>query len=251
MAPALRLRVLRHRWYVVVLGLVLTLALGFGATKAVKPTYKATSVLLLLPPSGGKGDNPYLNLGAISGVTDVLNRALSGPDIDAQMRAQGLDGSFEITPDTSSSGPLVDVTGTAKTQAEAISITLFAAELIPGTLKQLQQQAGVLDNAVLITSTVINKAQKASAVRSSQTRAVIAAVALGILLTILLAALVERLTTQRRETDEVDEADEADDADEASGGGDADLLRARRERPDGRPPTSGDSPPYDHLEATS
>ena len=97
MASELWPRVLRRRWYVVALGLLVTVALGFGASQAAKPTYEAKSVLLLLPPSSGNGDNPYLNLGAISGVTDVLNQALSGPEIDAQMHAQGLDGSFQIT----------------------------------------------------------------------------------------------------------------------------------------------------------
>ena len=105
---------------------------------------------------------------------------------------------------------------------------------------------------------MINEAQKASAVRSSQTRAVIAAVAVGVLLTIGLAALVERLTTQRREPDQPDEGEDEDedghpdgDADpEGDGADDADLSQVQRKRLNGRGVRS-DIPPRDHLEPTS
>ena len=68
------LRSLLRRWYIVVLGVILTVAGVYGAYTVTPVTYSATSTVVLLPPekSVKDGDNPYLYLGGLGQALNVL-----------------------------------------------------------------------------------------------------------------------------------------------------------------------------------
>lgn len=190
-------RTLLRRWYIALVGLVVTFGLAAAAVILVPARYQAQAVVLLLPPNGPAGANPYLNLGSLSGLSTVLNQALASGATVADVRAHGVTGDYAASDDTGSSGPLVLVTGQGRTPAEARRTAEYVTSLIPRTLQALQSTAGVHSNKSYVTSTVLNPVDKVTTIRKEQTRAVIAAGALGVLLTILMVAIAERYSITR------------------------------------------------------
>lgn len=188
-------RVLLRRWYITLLGVVLTATLAAVAVIEVRPKYTAVSSVLLLPPTV-KGTNPYMNLGAVPGVTGVLSRMMIDTKVADKFETQGVR-TYTIAPDDTAGGPVIKVTGEGDTAEEALrGMRTVMAQIAP-TLLDLQLAVKVPE-ANLITSRTIQADTKATVVRKSQTRAVIAAVALGMVLTLLLAGGVESLSTRRR-----------------------------------------------------
>ena len=83
---------LLRRWYIVALGLGLTVAAAVFVTDTVPPAYTVTAQTLLLPPANSvtAGGNPYLSLGGLNAVGDILSEAIRD---DSNMTALGFTGS--------------------------------------------------------------------------------------------------------------------------------------------------------------
>jgi hypothetical protein len=190
---------LLRRWRLSVFGLLLTVALLGGAYVAVPPQYTAKAAVLLVPPSDSVGNNPYLNLGALGGLNNVLAQALTDSSTTDALSAKGLSTNYTITSDAASSGPIVIINGTAKTGAGALAVVNELVARLPTTLQKLQQSAGVISQKSYVTSTILSPPDAPVAVRKSQTRAVIAAGVAGLVLTFLLVAAAERIGIRRRE----------------------------------------------------
>jgi hypothetical protein len=184
------LRVLARRWYITFLGLLLTIGFCLTATHVVKTTYEARAVVLLLPPKYGSATNPYLNLASLNGLSDVVDSAIA-----AELQGIGIEFSME-SDQSATGGPLIRVTGQGATPAMARHAARYVVSLIPTTLRRLQGAAEVQAGAY-ITSLVLHPADRADANRKSQIRALIVAVAAGMLLTTLLTLVVDRRMTSR------------------------------------------------------
>jgi hypothetical protein len=191
-------RSLLARWYLTAAGLVVTIALCAGVATLVHPQYDAKSVVVLLPPPVPTATNPYLNLGSLSGLPDVINQSLAAPDTVELVKERGYLGTYSVTSDLTTGGPLLRVTANAKTPKEAVDLANYITSLIPPTLVRLQNAIGVDSAKSYITSLVINPVGKAAAVRKTQIRAVLVAAAVGLMLTVLLVAAAERLSHRAR-----------------------------------------------------
>jgi hypothetical protein len=193
-------RVLVRRWYVTVLGILFTLLLGVAAFTKVQPNYSASASVLLLPPQSTKGENPLMNLGAVPGVTGVLSRNMVDSSIADRFAAEGV-AKYSVTPDQTAGGPIVVVTGKGSTAEEALHSMRVVMTQVDPTLMRMQVDLQV-PKASLITTKTIQVDTKATVLRKSQTRAVIAAIAIGLLLTLVAAALADSAIGrwQRRRT---------------------------------------------------
>lgn len=189
------------RWYVTLTGLLVTVALCAAAAVKVPVQYQAKSVTLLLPAPTQTATNPYTNLSSLAGLTDVLSPLLTTPEVTARVKQDGNVGTYTVSKDLSSSGPIVLVTATADSPAHSMKLATYVTNLIPGTLKSLQSS---LPNSVpvsaYITSRVINPVDKTTPVAKNRTRALVVAAAVGLLLTALLVVGVERWAGRRRRT---------------------------------------------------
>lgn len=187
-----------RRWYVALLGLVMTGALAGGAFQLVKPDYEAAASILLLPPAN-PGANPYLDLAAVPGVPEVISRVLQDSKYADKYEESGIK-DYEVTPDQSAGGPAVLVVGRGKTEDGALSAMLIVRDDVLPVLQELQDEAGV-DGPNLITGRQIYVETEATKVGKKQTRAVIAAVGAGLVLTLFLVvaldALLSRLAGRR------------------------------------------------------
>ena len=185
---------LLRRWYLALLGLLLTVALGVGAASVVKPEYDAAASILLLP-STKIGGNPYTNLAGVPGVPAVLSRVLHDSAYVDKYKKAGIR-NYEVTPDDSAGGPAVLVIGKGSTEEKAIfAMKTVMADVAPA-LRELQVDAGV-SRPNLITSRLIYVETEATKVGKKQTRAVIAAVGAGLVLTLFIVGAVDALIRRR------------------------------------------------------
>jgi hypothetical protein len=188
-------RILVRRWYATLVGLLVTVAVGIAAVSLVPATYEAKASTLLLPPKTA-GSNPYLELGGLEGVADVLTRAVTDTTTQDSLTSRGLTGTYKVVRDQTASGPVVLVTADAKTPSGAIATMRVVDHLLGPNLQKLQTDVAVPTKA-LMTTRLITADDTASTVRKTQTRALIGAVAVGLLLTVLLAAGAENLASRR------------------------------------------------------
>jgi capsular polysaccharide biosynthesis protein len=206
MPPTGLAAVIKRRWYLALVGIIVTLGLCAVAFVAFPAQYQAKAVVLLLPPASASvsgsesaaGQNPYVSLGLVDGLNDVLAQAMTDSATGSALLSAGLDGSYTVENDPATSGPLILITGTAKSSSMAVAITNRIVALVPQTLLRLQQAAGVLDTKNNVTSTVLNPAGKTVKVRKNQERAVIAAGVVGIVLTLLITAAADKVLLGRR-----------------------------------------------------
>ncbi|MEO9239028.1 MAG: hypothetical protein ABI418_13175, partial [Jatrophihabitantaceae bacterium] len=115
-------RALVRRWYVSVLGILITVGLLAGAVVEVPATYQARASVLLLPPKTKLEANPLLGLGGLQEVSDVLARAISDSETADQILAIGSGGKYSVGRDTSTSGPIILITAEASTSTAALAI---------------------------------------------------------------------------------------------------------------------------------
>ncbi|WP_457187341.1 hypothetical protein [Nocardioides sp. P5_E3] len=192
-------RLLMRRWYVAVLGLLLTGFLAAAALQVVKPAYEAAGSILLLPPAN-PGANPYLDLASVPGVPDVISRVLQDSKYADKYEGYGIK-DYEVTIDQSAGGPAVLVVGKGETGDEALTAMRTVMDDVIPVLQELQNDADVAPPN-LITARQIYVETEATKVGKAQTRAVIAVIGAGLVLTLFLVAAVDallaRLSGRRR-----------------------------------------------------
>lgn len=180
--PSRLRRILLRRWYLVMVGLLMTGGLAFAASIAQPVTYEATATMLILPPTDPTG-NPYLALSGYGPFADVFARAMMDTSSVADLRAKGVTDQFAVTRDVTTSAPIVQVSVTGKDADAAVKQAGIVAAALPTELVALQQSESVPVPA-MFTSKFITIGGDPTAIRKSQIRAVIAATAVGLILTV-------------------------------------------------------------------
>ena len=106
------LKSLGRRWYVVVLGLAVTLGMGYLVDIKVPSTYQAEGSILLMPPDStvGAAGNPYLYLGGLNQALDVLVRRASAIEVSGPILEKYPDSTYTVDPDRTIASPIVIVT---------------------------------------------------------------------------------------------------------------------------------------------
>jgi len=194
------LRGLVRRWYIVVPGLLLAVAAALGAFSQISPAYERSATRLLLPGLGTVPEgatNPYLFLGGLTQATDVLVRAVGGDETVGELVAAHEGMEVAVTRDPTSSGPVIQLTVTADSDAEAAMALDVLIEQSTETLERLQTEQNVrpVDRITLTTLTASTEGAL-----QQRTRIVISAaagLAVGVL-TLAVASLVDGLARRKR-----------------------------------------------------
>lgn len=189
---------LRRRWWLVVVGVLLT-ALGSAyVVSLVPPEQVARASVLLVPPEVVVGDtgNPYLGLNGLQPAADVLARALNDGQGHADLAPPGGTGDFVVSRDTSSSGPVlvVEVTDTDPDSAIAMLDDVLAA--MPDMLEQLQADVDAPTSS-FIRMTVVTRDDIPEASSKTQIRALLVSVVGGLALTAFLTYAIDGLLVRR------------------------------------------------------
>ena len=179
---------LLRRWYLVIVAVLLTgLTCGYVA-QTIGPTYSMSASVLLIPPADPSGQitNRYLSLGSTGAALQVLSRSLSSDPTHHEV-IDGLHGAdYVAEPDPTSSAPMLLVTVTAKSPADARTVLTRALDRAPQNLATLQQSLGIAAGAQ-IQSQLISKDTTPKFKLKPQLRP---SVTVGVLLLALFAGLI-------------------------------------------------------------
>ncbi len=207
----------RRRWLVLVTALVLA-AIAAGVTfSMVRPSYQREASQLLVPGAGTVPEdaaNPYLFLGSVSQATDIVIRAVSS-DPEVKELAQNRPGTeITVRRDVNSSGPIIVITVTARTEEYAAEVLDQVLEISEATVTRLQSQQGV-DPANQIIATQLSKDTRSTL---KQRTRVLVSVGVGggaLVLTLGVALVLAAIGRRRRRTRSVEP--EIDDSSYAAG----------------------------------
>lgn len=196
-------QVLRRRWYLVLIGLLLAAGTGAATYATVPPVYSASAEVLLLPPDPAvpEGQNLYLALSGLTPAGDVLARALSDPKTAAELADAGARGTYSVELDGDSPAPIVLVQSEGGTVEEAVTTLGLVMDRLPLTLREIQAAASVPSNAY-ITPSEVTRTSNPDKSTKPQIRALVvfvgAALVLALLGTAALDALLRRPGRARR-----------------------------------------------------
>ncbi|MGV8911596.1 MAG: hypothetical protein ACOH14_03190 [Rhodoglobus sp.] len=193
------LRALWRRWYVVVPGLILTIAVAIGAWQIIEPDYERVGTQLLLPgvASIPESGNPYLYLGGLSQAADVVVTSMSSErELSALVRDYP-GAEIVITRDPVTSGPQILTTVTAKSDADARKILSSTMNRTTQVLSNLQNVTGITArNRISIESITVDS--QSTLVQKTRLLGAGGATLGMLLITLLSAGLVEGLSTLKR-----------------------------------------------------
>jgi hypothetical protein len=185
---------IRRRWYLLIVGLIATVAVGAFAYRDAEPTYQRSASELLVPaeqtvPEGG---NPFLYLGGLAQASDVLVRALGASDLQAPIQSEFPGTSVIVERDVSTSGPIIIITVEGKNDADVGEVFERMLSATPDTLNALQAQADVpRESQITILPITIDPGSTTNDKGRLQIAALV--IAGGLVGTILLIALVDGL----------------------------------------------------------
>lgn len=212
---------LLRRWYLVVVVLVCAVAATFVAVNSVGPTYRAQGAVLLFPPvttvqQGQRSEtvgNPYLMLGGLSQVRDIVIRSMTGQTSHAELCRERDDPgyesmrrslcgakptvSYEAVPDFTNSAPIILITVEADSKAHAITAVGALMDRVPVVLGELQSGLR-LEKSAEITSSALIADTEPEAVRKSQIRGAIVGGAGTLGLGLLMIALLDGILLTKR-----------------------------------------------------
>lgn len=186
-------------WYVLLIGLLVTVGLGYAAIIAVPPTYTAKGLVLLLPSTEvvGTGGNPLLSLEGLDQPANLVVSQLNSNEAREQVEAFAPKAEYTVAMDDSTRGPVVSIAATAPDPAVALSVQHYLASQIPATLDALQRQVEAPPKS-LVTSMPLVMDQVAQARNTTTLRAVIAAVVAGLVLTMLATFALDGIMARSR-----------------------------------------------------
>lgn len=192
-------RGLLRRWYFVVIGVLLTACGALLLSSAVPPTHRATARVVLIPPSSmvSADGNPFLFLGGLEQALGVLTVKL-GSDAASEQVLQAYPGaSYTAVKDAMSPGPIMLITAESESPENSLQVLDAVLKIVPENLENMQDQLNVPDPS-RITALTIVRDDATTKVLQSQLRAVLAGVALGLSMTVLLTGLLDRMLISRK-----------------------------------------------------
>lgn len=217
-------KALGRRWYVVVVGLILSVGLAMGAYSITPPEYNARGLLLLLPGANAvaEGGNPFLSLSGLEQPASIVVAYFSSESAHTEIADRSATAQFQVLLDESTRGPVILVDVTDETADATLSTLDYLLTRIPEELARLQSEVKAPAPSV-ITSMPITVDGEAERDSSATIRNVIAAGVVGIVLTGFAAFALDGILLRRRMRRNSSGSTSAD-ADSAS------------EAPDSRPP---------------
>lgn len=205
-----------HRWYLFLLALLASGGLCLLVADLVPATYESKASIVLVPPEstvnpvGENPDaqtprgNPYLYLGGLDQALDVVIRSVDSAQTHETV-ARTVPGEFEVTPDWTTSAPLLVVKAEAATSAETARLLEAVLAQVPVSLGRLQDRLDIPAES-RITTFVVAADETPLPDRTIQIRLVALAGGGSLALFALVIAALDGLLQRRRQSPADDDA---------------------------------------------
>lgn len=192
------LRAVARRWYVVLVGLLLTSGLVYVTYERTPPAYNARALVLLLPSQSavGKGGNPFLMLSGLEQAAGVVVAYFSSSSAEAEIAAASPTASYQVAIDDSTRGPVIAVGVSDDSPGGTMDALRHIVTRIPVELSRLQEKVDV-PSAAVIGSMELTVDEKPAVDRAGTLRMMIAALVLGLVGTAVLAIILDSLIQRR------------------------------------------------------
>jgi len=235
---------LRRRWYVLLAGILIAAGGATYVWMTVSPEYERTASQLLLPGKATipEDANPYLFVGGLYQVADILVRAI-GPDDVAAATAEHPDATVAVTRDTAA-GAVMIVTVTASSEDAAATVLENVTALTASRLGELQDEKSIPGDERIELVPLTNATQSVVIQKTRMLTA--AAVGIGgLALGAVAAVLADTFLRSRRRARTLRDPQDSGPADELRDGdeGSEEPGSAEVEAPD------ADAPDPDAIEA--
>jgi hypothetical protein len=195
------LKSLRHRWYLVLTGTLLTVALTVAASFFVHPTYIAKASVVLIPPKPpiGVARNPYLNLGGLGPAVDVLGARVRANRTSLELASTHPRAQITVAPDTlATSAPILFITVDAPFPSEALAVRDEVLATVAPTLAAMQDELSIPNGSRMAVSTLASGSQPEQSSRA-QLRVLILILGVGGALTVVGTGLIDGILSRRQE----------------------------------------------------
>ncbi len=156
------LRVLRRRWIVATVGVLLTLVATLGAYKAWPNEYQTTAQITLVGSKSmadavGNGGNPYLSVADLDPVASILAGNVASDQAVQQLHALGVTDAYTVVVPQFAAGPFLQITVTGKSAAEVTQQLPIVMRFTDQRMTQLQQETAIPTppNAIITTQTIV------------------------------------------------------------------------------------------------
>ncbi|MEZ0090350.1 Wzz/FepE/Etk N-terminal domain-containing protein [Streptacidiphilus sp. EB129] len=223
-------RVMRRRWYVLLPGLLVTVALTVGVFLVVPPKYQSQSTVELLNSQKATiafDGNPFLSTQvALTGMADSLARNLNSDAAIADLKSQGLTGTYVAKIADNAQGPMLWLTVTGTDKAGVLSSDQILTDYAKTRLEQFQAQQSVAPNAMIRMTTIVPPQEPAAQTKTRIEYLALAGV-MGIVLSLVAVFYVEARLRGPRSGDDQDAPDGAAHPAEQDGRAEQDVARPR------------------------
>lgn len=247
MRVAETLKSIGRRWYIVVVGLLLTAGLAWTVNTQVPTSYDSKGSILIMPPefTVGKDGNPYLFLGGMNQAVDVLVRRASAMEVTAPLLAQHPGASYTIAADGTTSSPILVVTATAPTPDGSLQTLDAALKSVDAMLSTMQDESSVKDiNRVHGQELVVD--ETATPKTKTKLQLMLMAVGVGLIGTVWLAGLMDGwIISRKQRKSTTPEAETAPETPAVPSGQKGKRGRASVATAHSRAPTAVHGPPQD------
>ena len=141
---------LGRRWYVVALGVLLTLGAGWQVYQITPPEYTARSLTLLLPPEGARtveteGANPFLSLSGLDLTARVVVATYSSTAFAEELEEFSPYAEVEVVIDDSTRGGIIAVEAKDRGEQQTLATLDHVTQSVAERLVSLQQEVGVAE----------------------------------------------------------------------------------------------------------
>ncbi|WP_322760159.1 hypothetical protein [Frankia sp. Cr2] len=194
--------VLVRRWYILIVGIILTGLAGVGVRATIGPTFQAHAAVVVLPPTSDAGTtstaasrNPYLSL-PLGNTADVLTRIMGTESVRQELKAAHATSAYTIAL-VADGSPVLEIAATDTSPAAATNTASVLVKVAGTELEKLQVMQNVPKNAMIRASQLISPSEP-DVLHGSQIRALLGVVALGLILSVTMCFIAEGAFTGRR-----------------------------------------------------
>lgn len=225
------LRSLLRRWYIVLTGVAVTVALAFLAYGVIPVTYQAEGRVLLMPPQRTvpPNGNPYMFLGGMSQALDVLVAKAGAEDVVKPIMDASPGSTYTVATDPTTSAPVVLITVTAKDARSAMTVLSRAMATIGNSLQAMQDQESLAEPLRIKTASLVVDPKPTKDQKNRLTMTVVSTGA-GLVGTVILTGFIDGWLMQRRSRRSHRAATESAASARSEDGGKSDVDARRSEQ---------------------